>query len=670
MVSFHAAGSVLDVRHAHEVLRVQAWGEDSVRIRSAQFRLPATSAGALADEPPGGSSPDIKVGHTSALFVHGDITVAVVLDPAEAYPEPLLTFFRTSTREELLAERRVHFWLPAARVFTGNRLGTYEIQQNFAAYDDERLYGMGQRTHGRLDLKGLTLDLVQRNGEVSIPFVLSSRGYGLLWNSPAAGQVSFATNITRWQAGQAREIDYWITAAPHPAGILARYADVTGHAPELPEWASGFWQSKLRYRTQEELLGVAREHRRRGLPMSVIVADYFHWSAMGDYRFDPAEWPDPAGMTRELTELGIELMVSVWPTVSPLSENYANFRDRGLLAGAAQGLEFHQTIQDKGMAAPAPVAFYDPTNPATRNYVWELVRKNYLAHGIRVFWLDACEPELNPPHPGNLVLHAGPGGEVAGIYPRDNARLFAEGMEREGQPPTVLLCRSAWAGAQRYGVAVWSGDIPATWDSLARQIRAGLSFALSGIPWWTTDIGGFHGGDSSDPAYQELMVRWFQFGVFCPLFRLHGDREPRTVTGHAQTGGPNEVWSYGADAYRIISGLLRMREQLRPYLHDQMRLASRTGLPPVRPLFVDYPDDSACWDVDDQMLFGPDVLAAPVYAPSQSEREVYLPAGRSWTDPATGRTFPGGTTVSAVTPLERIPVFVTEGSPLAAIISG
>jgi alpha-D-xyloside xylohydrolase len=225
-------------------------------------------------------------------------------------------------------------------------------------------------------------------------------------------------------------------------------------------------------------------------------------------------------------------------------------------------------------------------------------------------------------------------------------------------------------GRQKYGVAVWSGDIPATWDSLARQIRAGLSIGVSGIPWWTTDIGGFHGGDPSDPAYQELMIRWFQSGAFCPLFRLHGDREPRTPTGIAQSGGPNEVWSYGDRAYRIITGLLRLRERLRPYLHDQMRLAARTGLPLMRPLFVDYPGDPACWDVDDQLLLRPDILAAPVCAPGQTEREAYLPAGRNWTDAATGQTHPGGTAITVDAPIDRMPVFVRQGSPAAAIIAG
>jgi len=563
MTTFHESDGVLRVCHQHEVLLIAAWGTDSVRVRAAQYRIPAESIGAL-DEAPTGGTPVVTIGAGRATLVNGELTVEVDADLKAPYPEPLLTFRRTSTGEELLAEQREHFWMPGARSYQGNRSGAFEIHQQFAAYEGEQLFGMGQRTHGRLDLKGLALDLVQRNAEVNIPFVLSSRGYGLLWNVPAVGRVEFASNVTRWTVGQAREIDYWITAAPTPALILERYADATGHAPELPEWASGFWQSKLRYRTQEELLDVAREHHRRSLPLSVIVADFFHWTTMGDFRFDPADWPDPDAMVAELRQLGVELMVSIWPTISPLSENFDEYRDRGLLVGADQGVEFLQTIQDKGMGAPQPVGFYDPSNPATREFVWGLVQRNYLARGIRVFWLDASEPELNPAQPSNLTLYAGPGAETINIYPRDNARIFAEGMAAAGQEPTVLLCRSAWAGAQKYGAAVWSGDIPATWASLSEQLRAGLAIAISGIPWWTTDIGGFHGGNASDPEYQELMIRWFQYGVFCPLFRLHGDRAPRVPTGYDMTGGPNEVWSYGDVATQIIADTLRLRERLRP----------------------------------------------------------------------------------------------------------
>jgi alpha-D-xyloside xylohydrolase len=667
MVSYHDDDGTLEVRHRHEVIRIQAWGADSARVRAAQYRIPASSAGALDDVPPPGTASHVEITGTGATLTSGRLRAEVTFDTTESYPEPLITF-RDRDGAELLAESREHFWMPGARVFAANRSGAYEIHQQFAAYPGERLYGLGQRTHGRLNLKGLALDLVQRNGEVSIPFVLSDRGYGLLWNSPAVGRVEFAENATRWQAGQGREIDYWLTAAPTPRQILGRYADATGHAPELPAWASGFWQSKLRYRTQDELLAVAREYHRRGLPLAVIVADFFHWSAMGDYRFDPAEWPDPDAMVAELRELGVELMVSVWPTVSPLSENYAAFRDQGLLVGADQGPEFQQVIQDKGMPVPMPVAFYDPTSPRARERVWELIEKNYLSRGIRVFWLDASEPELNPAHPANLTLYAGPGAEVVGIYPRDNARLFADGMAAAGQEQTVLLCRSAWAGSQRYGAAVWSGDIPTTWESLRRQVRAGLNLAISGIPWWTTDIGGFHGGDPRDPAYQQLMVRWFQYGVFCPLFRLHGDRQPRVPTGHAMTGGPNEAWSYGAAAYERITAALRLRERLRPYIHAQMRVAATDGVPPMRPLFLDFAGDPDAWRVEDQFLFGPDLLISPVLEADAAARDVYLPAGCRWIEAATGDSRDGGSTIQVPVSLNRIPVFTREGAEVGNVV--
>jgi alpha-D-xyloside xylohydrolase len=533
---------------------------------------------------------------------------------------------------------------------------------------------MGQRTHCRLNHKGLSVDLVQRNAEVSIPFLLSSRGYGFLWNNPAIGRVEFADNATRWTATQSRAIDYFVTVGS-PKEIMARYADATGHAPQLPTWASGFWQCKLRYRTQEELLEVAREYRRRGLPLSVIVCDFFHWTAMGDYKFDPAEYPDPKAMVDELDELGVRLMVSVWPTISPLSENYNHLRDEGMLIGVDQGIEFQSTMRDKGMDVPLPVAVYDATNPRTREWVWSVIKDNYFDVGIRAWWLDACEPELNPGHVANLSMFAGPGGEVACIYPRDNARLFADGMAAAaastGNPAdgeTVLLCRSAWAGQQQYPAAVWSGDIPATWDSLRTQVRAGLSIAVAGIPWWTTDIGGFHGGDPEDDNYRELMIRWFQFGAFCPLFRLHGNREPRTrTTGWDMTGGPNEVWSYGPQALEIITAVLEMRERLRPYLHEQLDRASTDGLPAMRPLLLDFPDDKQAWLVEDQMMFGPDVLVAPVLEHGARSRKVYLPTGSQWTHAWSGRVYSGGAFVEEDAPLHEIPVYLRDGATVPVV---
>ena len=636
---------MLHFRSSEHVLKVEPWGADSVRVRVARDCCRDYNLGAL----------DVEAPATPHQVEDGTLIVGKLrVDLAE---NGQLTFSRTGGGE-LLREVPAHFAWPGPRLFSPNGDGYYRLEQRFAAYPDERLYGLGQHQHGRLDQKGLVIDLVQRNAEVSIPFVVSSRGYGLLWNLPAVGRVEFADNGTRWVADSARQIDYWITAGDTPAEILAHYADATGHAPVLPDWASGFWQSKLRYQNQEELLEVGREYQRRGLPLSVLVADYYHWTHLGDWRFDLAEWPDPAAMVKELDSMGVKLMVSIWPSVNPVGESYDDLHDQGLLVGTEQGSPVHQIFPDKGFHGHAHgVSFYDATNPAARDYLWAKVKQNYYDLGVRVWWLDACEPEIFPEQFANLRFAAGPGREVANCYPREHVRGFHEHLTAIGETDVVCLVRSAWAGSQRFGAALWSGDIPATFAALRGQIRAGLNVAMSGLPWWTTDIGGFHGGDPDDEEYRELMIRWFSYGVFCPLLRMHGHREPRQGFGAGHSGGPNEVWSYGEQAYAIITSQLRLRERLRDYIGEAMAQAAHTGLPPMRPLFVDFPGDPAAWEVDDAFLFGSSLLVAPVTEPGARSRVVYLPGDATWIDVATREQYPGGTTVHADAPLERIPVF-------------
>ncbi|HEV3361736.1 MAG TPA: TIM-barrel domain-containing protein [Pseudonocardiaceae bacterium] len=644
---------MLHFRNSEHVLTVEPWGTDSVRVRVARDCRRDNIPGALDIEPP-----DTPHHVEDGALVVGKLRV-------ELADNGHLTFRRAEDGAELLREVSAHFAWPGPRLFSPNGDGYYRLEQRFAAYPNERVYGLGQHQHGRLDQKGLVIDLVQRNAEVSIPFMVSSRGYGLLWNLPAVGRVEFAENGTRWVADSARQIDYWITAGDTPAEILAHYADATGHAPVLPDWASGFWQSKLRYQTQEELLAVAREYQRRDLPLSVIVADYYHWTHLGDWRFDLAEWPDPAAMVKELDSMDVKLMVSIWPSVNPVGESYRDLHDQGLLVGTEQGAPVHQIFPDKGFGGhPHGVSFYDATNPAARDYLWAKVKQNYYDLGVRVWWLDACEPEIFPEQFANLRFAAGPGREVANSYPREHVRGFHEHLSGLGETEIVCLVRSAWAGSQRFGAALWSGDIQTTFPALRSQISAGLNVAMSGLPWWTTDIGGFHGGDPDDEDYRELMIRWFQYGVFCPLLRLHGHREPRQGFGAGHAGGPNEVWSYGEAAYRILADQLRLRERLRPYLGAAMAEAARTGLPPMRPLFVDFPDDPSAWTVDDAYLFGPDLLVAPITELGARSRAVHLPAGETWIDVATREQHPGGTTVHADAPLERIPVFArANGNP-------
>jgi alpha-D-xyloside xylohydrolase len=658
MSSFRENDGALEWSAGHQVVRIEPWGADSIRVRVGKDSILHDVPGALAGSPRG--SLEVIADEEGYSVSSGRLGVRI-----SAAGE--VSFIRKADAQQLLAEQAAHFWWPGARLFLPNGNGYYRLEQRFKAYDGEKLFGLGQHQHGRLDQRGLVIELAQRNGEVSIPFMLSSRGYGLLWNSPAIGRVELAANGTRWVADNARQIDYWVTTGESPAEVLANYAEATGHAPRLPRWASGFWQSKLRYRTQDELMDVAREYEKQGLAPSVIVCDFFHWPNLGDWRFDSHEWPDPAKMVAELDGMGTRLMVSVWPSVSPLSDNYQTMADEGLVIESEHRLPVLGAWPDRGLEHPVGVAFYDATNPRARKFIWGQVKEHYYDLGVRAWWLDACEPEIEPGYPTSLRLAAGPGLEVANLYPREHARAFYEGMRSQGEEEILLLCRSAWAGSQKYGVAVWSGDIQSTFESLGDQVKAGLNMAVSGIPWWCSDIGGFYGGDPESPYFRELVVRWFEFGAFSPLFRLHGFRLPDGPLTDGMTGGPNEIWSFGEEAYEIMRDYIQIRERLRPYVHDQMEAATKVGLGLMRPLFVEFPEDGKCWDVDDAFMFGTDLLVAPVLTMGARERRVYLPEGVVWTNAWTDQSTAGGVMVSCSAPLERIPLFARAGAQLPIV---
>ncbi|MCL6512399.1 MAG: glycoside hydrolase family 31 protein [Anaerolineae bacterium] len=663
---FTQDGQALIVRFAEEMVRVEPWGKDALRVR-------ATPNAMLDDDrlsallPTENNNASIHIEGNRALVRHGRIAAEVVvrkpLDWVDASGMDIgLRFLDADSGAELLAEESYHPSWPPPRCFRPAGGDLWRLEARFRAYRGERFYGLGQHQHGLLDQKGAVIELLQQNGEVSIPFLLSNRGYGLLWNNPAVGRVELGANGTRWTAEATAQMDYWITAGATPADIVRNYTTVTGRAPMLPEFASGFWQCKLRYRTQAELLNVARGYQSRGLPLSVIVIDFFHWTKYGDWRFDPEHWPDPAGMVRELETMGIKTMVSVWPALNPDSPNFQTAMRNGWLLRTLRGQPAHMNFRDHYTDARIYLTYYDATHPQARRFIWEQVKQGYYDHGIKVYWLDACEPEMYPVQYDNLRYHLGDGRAVANLYPLMHARAFYEGMRAQGESEIIFLSRSAWAGSQRYGAAVWSGDIHSTWESLQAQVRAGLNIGLSGIPWWTTDIGGFYGGDITSDYFRELIVRWFQYGAFCPLFRLHGYRLPYgPITG---SGGPNEVWEFGEHAYAIIREVMAMRERLRPYVMRLMRAAHEHGDPPMRPLFYDFPTDPSAWAVDDAFMFGPDLLVAPVLHPGTTSREVYLPAGATWTDAWDGRTFAGGQVIGASAPLERIPLFLRDGAPL------
>jgi alpha-D-xyloside xylohydrolase len=585
----------------------------------------------------------------------------------------VIRYVDTVTGEELLAETRSHFAGPGPRAFKPIASGSFQLEATFLAYDGERLMGLGQPQHGRLDLKGVSTTLIQQNYHVVIPFVISSRGYGFLWNNPAVGRCDFAANITRWRAEATPGLDYWICAGDSPAAILGRYLDATGRPPMLPDWATGFWQCKLRYRTQAELLGVARQHRQLGLPLSCIVIDFFAWTRQGEWQFDPADWPDPEGLVRDLRDMGVETMVSIWPTIGLNADTWREMRESGMILKTERGIPAVNMFPDKDPYGLHFLTYYDAFNPAARDFHWARVRENYLAKGFRNFWLDSCEPEIRPANAENIRTALGNGAEMLSAYPKLHADRYAEGLAAEGIDDAVLLTRSTWAGGQKAPIILWSGDVWSTWEALRAQIAAGCHAAASGIGWWTTDIGGFYEGHGKDPAFHELLLRWFEFGVFSPICRLHGFRIPEGVPlsppGEpvsygprdmffifTESGGDNEVWSYGPDVMEAARRLLALREALRPYIGRAMRRYQAEGIPPMRAVAFDFPDDPAA-DAPHQYLFGDALLVAPVVEAGAVGRRVVLPQGE-WRHAFTGKAVqPGAQDFDA--PLGLPPVFVS-----------
>lgn len=653
---FEQDGKALCYRYGAERLRIEPWGENALRVRAWKQAEPDPQDWALL--PQADCDPVIQVREDGGSIVNGNIR-------AELNLIGKLTFYNQRGEvllEEYLRDRRDMFGSTCsslnveAREFKPIIGGDYRLTARFISNPKEKLYGMGQYQQAFLDLKGADLELAQRNSQASVPFLLSSLGYGFLWNNPAVGRVNFGKNITTWEAFSTKKLDYWITAGDTPAQIEEAYANATGKVPMMPEFAMGYWQCKLRYQTQEELLEVAREYKRRGLPISVIVVDFFHWPLQGEWKFDPTYWPDPDAMIRELKEMGIELMVSIWPTVDYRSENFEEMQAKGLLVRVESGIPISMDFQGNTL-------HYDPTNPEARDYVWQKAKKNYYDKGVKIFWLDEAEPEYTVYSFENYRYHLGPDVQVGNIYPAMYAKNFYDGMTAEGQENVINLLRCAWAGSQRYGALVWSGDIKSSFDSMKNQLAAGLNMGIAGIPWWTTDIGGFFGANIGDPAFHELLIRWFQYGCFCPVMRMHGYRWPLQpqygTTGGATcvSGAPNEVWSFGPEVEKILSKYLFLREGMKPYITGLMEQAHEKGTPVMRPLFYDFPEDQKAWEVEDQYLFGPDVLVKPVTEADCRQVSVYLPEGADWTNAWTGRRYPGGQTVTVDAPLDQIPLF-------------
>ena len=474
---------------------------------------------------------------------------------------------------------------------------------------------------------------------------------------PSTGVCELAKNRTRWISDSVRQIDY-IVIGGEPKKACETLSSLTGHAPQIPDWALGLWQSRLRYETQEQVLEVAKKYKELDIPLSVIVIDYFHWTEQGDYKFDPKYWPNPKEMADKLHEMGVKLMVSMWPTVNEKSENYREMLDNNMLirtrSGSNRVFDFY-----------GPQAEIDPTNPQTREFVWKKLKENYIDNGVDALWFDEAEPEIHPEHFDNLILHEGNADEIGLLYPYYYAKLVYDGMKSIGRDDIITLSRCAYTGAQRFGALVWSGDIPSTFESLRMQVKSGLNMSMCGIPWWTTDIGGFYGGDIKSDYFRELIVRWFQYGVFCPVLRLHGSRDghDRTRDIIEPTGGDNEIWSFGEDNFKILRDLILLRERLKPYIKKHMDIASEKGYPVMRPMFFDYPDDEVCYTLGGQYMFGDDIIFAPITEQGETKKQVYLPEGK-WVLTKDRSVYDGNNRYTVNAQINEFIAFVKQGKEI------
>lgn len=639
-----------------ETVLIEPYGDDCIRVRASKNSRLSDERWTLL-EPVKAASCEISGDQKRATMKNGMVSVTV--STTNDWGGELV--FKREDRV-ILSTKNYGDYVMRYQHTEGDN---YRIRYAFNANPGEHIYGLGQEQEDAFDRKGTTTELQHYNTKSVIPVYYSSLGYGFIWNNPSPGRCETTLNHTMWVADSAYQADYLVFAGETPRDTMKIYSRLTGLAPMMPSWAAGFWQCKCRYESQDILLNVAREYKKRGIPIDAIVIDFFHWTEQGDLKFDPKYWPDPKAMVEELSQMGIETVVSVWPTISPRSENWRIMNERNMLVRTENGQ--YPTFDFFGL-----ITYIDPTNPETASFYWDKVRNNYYSYGIKNFWLDEAEPEVHPQQFANLKFYAGNGAQTALLYPYYYNKIFYDGLRSEGETDIISLTRAAYIGSQRVGACVWNGDIMSSFHALKQSITSGLSMAMCGIPWWNSDIGGFLFGDTESESFRELIVRWFQFGLFCPIMRLHGtrlnqsyyvDEAPDVMV---KGGGYNEIWHFGEENYRTIEKLINTRIKMRDYTLSLARDAHENGAPMMRPMFFEFPDDPKCYELWDQYMYGPDILFAPIYNEHQTDREVYLPAGE-WVSVLDGMIYQGGASISVHAEIDQYIAFVRKGQDVLKV---
>ena len=546
----------------------------------------------------------------------------------------------------------------------------YTVGATFVSPDDEHYYGLGQNHEGFLDHRGHPVRcwndyLAPAAPSFCVPFLVTNKGYGLLWDNPSKTTISAGFNEqTRWSSEVGDRVSFFVIAGNTADEIYAGYKLLTGPTHMLPKAAYGYIQCKQRYASQQEVLAVAQGYRDRHLPADVMVVDWFYYTKMGQMDMDPKFWPDPAAMNTQLHSMGFETMISVWPRFVPDDRFYADLLKKGWLIHQADGTPINGLPYDRAGSD------IDTTNPDAAKWYWQTIHDNIISKGFDSLWADETEPDLPP---NGSYYKIGPGTQFFNVYPLFHTAALYDGF-RKDQPErrALILSRDAFTGAQRNGTIFWSSDIYPTWDTLKRQIPTGLDFAASGITYWSNDTGGWQylpaehhpahpplldPSDARDNVggyddYTELYTRWFQYATFLPIFRTHGSRNF------------NEVWSYGHEAEPILEKYLKLRYQILPYIYSLSHHTYESGAPSMRALFMDFPNDPQVADLRDEYMLGPAFLVAPITDQGSTSRKVYLPAGSDWYNYWTNERVKGGQTITVEAPIDTLPLFIRAGSIL------
>lgn len=586
---------------------------------------------------------------------------------------------------------------------------TYSVNQSFVLEQDESIYGLGVLQNGKMSQRNQEVHMVQNNTWDFVTFFQSVKGYGLFWDNYSPTNFKDVPGETSFRSDVGDCIDYYFMYGGDADGVIAEMRNLTGEVPMFPLWTYGFWQSKERYKSQQETVGVVKKYRELGVPLDGVIQDWQYWGSnylWNAMEFLNDEFPNPQAMVNEIHDLNAHMIISIWSSFGPATKQYRELEKIGALYSFNTWPESGLTAWPPNMDYPSGVRVYDAFNPQARDIYWKYMNEGLFKLGIDGWWMDSTEPDHLSFKPEDMdnktalgsfrkVRNAYPLVTVGGVY--DNQRAVSSDKR------VFILTRSGFAGQQRYGANVWSGDVFTTWENFRNQIPAGLNFSMTGIPHWNSDIGGFFAGEynkswndgtaSKNPLFQELYVRWMQFGAFNPMMRSHGTDLSREIYNFGVKGEP---------IYDAIESAIHLRYSLLPYIYSTSWDVTNNQSSFMRALVMDFAHDKNVWDIKYQYMFGKSILVAPVVEAQYTNEkivkstidegwlrndgdgndgtesnkgsevdftvnkstELYLPAGAEWYDFWTNETFEGGQEITRETSIDLIPLYIKAGSIL------